>query len=103
MGAAFREVLAAYGVDEDAKKPAMMIPLLGSNVVALEGATDLTVVPVNDRKNALKIEKIDKGQLAQFMTGANKLSKWARAVKPLSNNATYFKVTGSRLSGHDGV
>jgi hypothetical protein len=103
MAAAFREVLAAYGVDEDVKNPAMMIPLHGSNVVALEGGPDLIVVPVNDRKKALKIEKIDKGQLAQFMTGANKLSNWAREVKALSKDTTYFKITGAGLSGHDGV
>jgi hypothetical protein len=106
MGVAFREVLAAYGVDEDVKDvkvPALMVPLHGNNVVALDGAPDLKIVPVKDPKGALKIVKIDKGQLAQFIAGASKLSPIAREVKALSKDAAYFRITGSNLSGLSGV
>ena len=63
MAAAFREVILAFGVDEDVKSTktaAMMVPLHGSNIVAVEGDPDLIVVADADPKNALQIDKLDK-------------------------------------------
>ena len=45
MAVAFREVFSAFGVDTDGDKPRMMVPLHGTNLVALEGDPDLVLVP----------------------------------------------------------
>ena len=106
MAATFREVIAAFGVDEDVKSTktaAMMVPLHGSNIIAVEGDPDLIVVADADPKNALQIDKLDKAKYAQFLTAANVYSPQVRGLKTLSKDAGYFKITGRNLSGYNGV
>ena len=52
--AAFREVYSCFGVDEGTSPPVMMVPLHGSNVVALEGGEGMKVRP---EKGNVTVEK----------------------------------------------
>jgi hypothetical protein len=99
MAVAFREVFSAFGVDAD--KPQMMVPLHGTNLVALEGDPDLVLVPGRDN---LKVEKLEKGKLAHTLAAAQHLATSAREKRQLGKDATYFQVYGAnRAGGSDGV
>jgi hypothetical protein len=106
MAAAFREVILAFGVDEDVKSTktaATMVPLHGSNIIAVEGDPDLIAVADADPKNALQIDKLDKAKYAQFMTATSVYSPQIRGMRPLSKDAGYFMITGRNLSEYNGV
>lgn len=100
MGAAFREVFATFGVDGDLTPPAMMVPLHGYNLVALEGGQDLSVIPERDN---LKVEKLDQSKLAQQMVLANHQSAKARGSRLLSDDARFFRISGAKTVGLKGT
>jgi hypothetical protein len=101
MAVAFREVFSAFGVDADGDKPRMMVPLHGTNLVALEGDPDLVLVPGRD---SLKVEKLEKGKLAHTLAAAQHLATSGREIRQLGKDATYFQVYGvNRAGGFDGV
>jgi hypothetical protein len=101
MAVAFREVFSAFGVDTDGDKPRMMVPLHGTNLVALEGDPDLVLVQGGD---SLRVEKLDKGKLAHSLAAAQHLATSGRERRQLGKDATYFQVYGgNRAGGFDGV
>lgn len=101
MAVAFREVFSAFGVDADGDKPRMMVPLHGTNLVALEGDPDLVLVPGRD---SLKVEKLEKGKLAHTLAAAQHLATSGRERRQLGKDATYFQVFGVKMAGgFDGV
>ncbi len=101
MAVAFREVFSAFGVDADGAKPRMMVPLHGTNLVALESDLKLVLVP---GKDSLKVEKLEKGKLAQTLAAAQHLATSGREKRQLGEDATYFQVTGvNKAGGFDGV
>ena len=68
MPAKFQAVFTAFGVDEDAKPwPAMVVPTIGSNVVALAGGDGLRL----EMPNTLKYDELHPGAvgpLPEFFT-----------------------------------
>jgi hypothetical protein len=101
MAVAFREVFSAFGVDAESDKPRMMVPLHGTNLVALEGDPDLVLVAGKDNLN---VEKLEKGKLAHTLAAAQHIATSGRDRRALGKDATYFQVYGAnRAGGFDGV
>lgn len=100
MSATFREVFATFGIDESAKQPAMIVPLHGSGVVALEGGKDLKAVPKRDGVKAVKLEP---SEVQRYLTQANQLGASARGGSSLSKDASFFAIHGNKPLGHDGT
>src|SRR5262249_44087416 len=101
MAVTFREVFSAFGVDADVDKPRMMVPLHGTNLVALEGDPNLVLVPGKDSVN---VQKLDQGKLAQALAAAQVLATSSREKRQLGKDATFFQVYGvNRAGGFDGV
>jgi hypothetical protein len=101
MAVSFREVFSAFGVDADGEKPRMMVPLHGTNLVALEGDPDLVLSPGRDN---IKVQKLEKGKLPQALATAQHIATSNREKRLLGKDATVFQVYGTdRAGGFDGV
>ncbi len=100
MAAAFHEVFPAFGVDEDRKPPGMIVPLHGSNIVALEGGPDLKVVP---EKDFVRVVKLDSASVQKYTLLANQQKLMTREKRPLGTDTIYFEVYGKNLGRRDGT
>jgi hypothetical protein len=97
MPAFFQEVIAAVGVDEDAKpRPGMIVPVGGSNVVRLSGGTGLRL----DAPGTLKIDEVPSSGVAALTAlslpfAALSLLFTSVAPKPSTPSDTrYFVISG---------
>ena len=91
MPAKFLEPFANHGVDETINPPSMIVPLHGSNLVALTGGNGLR--PVQDSK--IKHLKITEVNLAVFTVTRSMLG-FEAAVVPLPADVRIFEI-GSDL------
>jgi len=87
MPAKFCEAFANHGVDETATPPGMIVPLPGSNLVALTGGDGHRPVP--DVKN-IKIAEVDRGNflVLSFMSDAELTGV------PLAADSRIFEIKG---------
>jgi hypothetical protein len=88
MPAKFLEAFANHGVDETATPPGMIVPLKGSNMVALTGGDGLR--PVLDAKiKHIKMTEVDQAKFNSLMADAEP------AARPLPADARIFQIDGT--------
>jgi hypothetical protein len=96
MSAKFREVFGNSGVD----KGGMMVPLNGSNLVALVDGKNLKVFASSP---GIKITEIAPHKLRAILSENDLLAKTDTNTLPLPNDARIFVVTGTSLMGYRGA
>jgi len=99
MPAAFREVFAAFGVDDDRTPPAMIAPVRGSNVVALAGGEDLIVKPERDN---IKVTPRTR-QEVMHMVLFNHLAAKSLGAPVVGGEPRFYEIYGQQAGGPKGT